>query len=384
MSASGRSLTSAGAACSETRRAERWSARALCRHVLGRFRHRALASSGARDRRPRKPEGSGDLHLVVRVVAARDRDLDEPVHHARDLPARRRKPHVDDDDAGSGARLHAADAPRWARRLLQRRRAAHARAGRVDGLPALPSSHGVPWASLVGGYLFGFSSYMVAAPVRGPPAHDERLPDPAGRPGAPSLPGRGPEAVRPSVAARRALRARADDLDGGAAHPGARAGARARAGVRARAGPAAADRRGAPAGRRRGRPGRGARGAVHRLHPRRLRARQLRRRRFLRRRPPEHRAADPPDRGRRGGARLVHDPFPRQRQRARPVPRRADSRHGGRVRRAAAGLHGRALPRRRAACSRGSSRSERRSGWAGTGSRLFRGRSSSRGPASTM
>src|SRR5712692_316365 len=100
----------------------------------------AAASRPARDRlRARSP----DLHLVVRVVAACDRDLDEPVRHARPLCPGRDQPRLDAVVARARTRFLAAHRPLRAGRLLQRRRACVAGARGLDGVPPLPRAHAV-------------------------------------------------------------------------------------------------------------------------------------------------------------------------------------------------------------------------------------------------
>ena len=76
-------------------------------------------------------------------------------------PGRRRVPAL-------ALAVHAGDAAVRPGRLLQRRGRAAAGARRVDGVPALPPPDRARlWASLVGGYLFGFSSYMLGQQLQG-------------------------------------------------------------------------------------------------------------------------------------------------------------------------------------------------------------------------
>src|SRR5439155_3644759 len=100
----------------------------------------AAAPRPEADRLRRRGEAarSGDLRLVVRLVATCDRALDESVLHARDLRADRHQPHLDDVCSGPRARVLTGDVVVRTRRLLQRGGAATAGGLRMDRVPPLP------------------------------------------------------------------------------------------------------------------------------------------------------------------------------------------------------------------------------------------------------
>ena len=89
-------------------------------------------------RRLRRP---ADPHLVVRVVAARDRARAEPVRHARRLGAGGAEPRLGEHGAGAFRRLRSPDGAPRAGAVLRRGGGRAARARGVDGVPALPPPH---------------------------------------------------------------------------------------------------------------------------------------------------------------------------------------------------------------------------------------------------
>ncbi len=108
-------------------------------------------------RRLRRP---ADPDLVVRLVAARDHQRPEPARHPSRLGAERGRPRLGEHGAGALGRLRAADRAARPGRLLRHR--GRGDAGRARAWAAfLLCRHltGRFWPSLVGGYLFGFSSY---------------------------------------------------------------------------------------------------------------------------------------------------------------------------------------------------------------------------------
>src|SRR5579862_2568182 len=171
----------------------------------------ALAAPGPRADRVR--ERQPDLRLVVCLVAACDRQLDESARLARALRTGRRQPGLDTDRSRAGARLLAADRGGRARRRLQRRGAAHARPRRVDGVPPLPLPHRLA---------VGLARRRVpvrvlacdpaAAALRAPPG-DGGLSGAAGRARRRPVCARRSGRSRPCLAARRRARRSALALD---------------------------------------------------------------------------------------------------------------------------------------------------------------------------
>ena len=110
-------------------------------------------------RRLRRP---ADPDLVVRLVAARDRARREPALHARGLGADRRRPRLGEHRAAGRGAVRAAHRARSGRSRPTTSRPCCSRPSRPG--PPTSSAGTSParfWPSLVGGYLFGFSSYML-------------------------------------------------------------------------------------------------------------------------------------------------------------------------------------------------------------------------------
>ena len=100
-----------------------------------------------------------DLHLVLRLVATRDLARREPVCEPRDLGPERCELDLDGVDPGSCASLRALDRGGRAGRLLQRRHGAAARVLLWTAFVLCRHLTKAVWPAVVGGYLFGFSSY---------------------------------------------------------------------------------------------------------------------------------------------------------------------------------------------------------------------------------
>ena len=123
------------------------------------FGVRLVSTSRARPARARARPA--DLRLVVRVVAPRARDVAEPVLQPCDLRARRGEPRLGDDRPGARASCSLPSPHFRSRRPFN---VAELLVPAVSAFTAYLLCRHLTrslWASLVGGYLFGFSSYML-------------------------------------------------------------------------------------------------------------------------------------------------------------------------------------------------------------------------------